>query len=29
MWQFTDKAVIHGIRGYVDLSVIARPVAEE
>lgn len=29
MWQFTDRAVIHGIRGYVDLSVIARPVAEE
>ncbi len=22
MWQFTDRAVIHGIRGYVDLSVI-------
>lgn len=22
MWQFTDKAVVHGIRGYVDLSVI-------
>ena len=22
MWQFTDKALIHGIDGYVDLSVI-------
>ena len=22
MWQFTDKAVLHGVSGYVDLSVI-------
>ena len=25
MWQFTDRAVIHGIRGYVDLSVVTAP----
>ena len=25
MWQFTDRAVIHGIRGYVDLSVVTTP----
>jgi lysozyme len=24
MWQFTDRAVIHGIRGRVDLSVVAQ-----
>lgn len=22
MWQFTDKAVLHGVNGYVDLSII-------